>query len=222
MTPVPAGTRAAPPGRSARCSLLPWLISVSVLFDAGTMMTGWAARSRPRGDTRGGVGGPDRGPECRVRAVADVLGAAPRGGQIAANARGAAAAAGGREGVKDTPDDLFSWTFTCAGRPRPAGSAVPVVPVVRLTAFGVPAGGLLNHDDGTSWWPGPQRWSIAVVAKGPGPRPELVPAGRELVPGHPGRIGPGGDRPARGPVTSAVEDLSVRGQAFSCSARARR
>jgi hypothetical protein len=42
--------------------------------------------------------------------------------------------------------------------------AVRVVPVVRLIAFRFPGPGLVNHDDGTSWWSGPRRWSIAVVA----------------------------------------------------------
>jgi hypothetical protein len=42
--------------------------------------------------------------------------------------------------------------------------AVRVVAVVCLIAFRLPGAVLLNHDDGTSWWSGPRRWSIAVVA----------------------------------------------------------
>jgi hypothetical protein len=42
--------------------------------------------------------------------------------------------------------------------------AVRVVPVVRLIAVRFAGAELVNHDDGTSWWSGPRRWSIAVVA----------------------------------------------------------
>jgi hypothetical protein len=47
---------------------------------------------------------------------------------------------------------------------------VLVVLVVRLIAFRFPGAGLLNHDDGTSSWSGPRRWSIAVVTAAREPR----------------------------------------------------
>jgi hypothetical protein len=56
---------------------------------------------------------------------------------------------------------------------------VRLVPVVRLIAFRLPRGALLNHDDGTSWWSQPRRWSIAVVGGGPGTTRELAPVVRE-------------------------------------------
>jgi hypothetical protein len=56
---------------------------------------------------------------------------------------------------------------------------VRVVPVVRLIAFRFPGAGLVNHDDGTSWWSEPLQCSIVVVAAARDRARGLVPVVRE-------------------------------------------
>jgi hypothetical protein len=63
--------------------------------------------------------------------------------------------------AEDLADVRARQSFHVAGRDHltwvrlsavSAWIAVRVVPVVRLIVFRFPGPGLLNHDDGTSWW----------------------------------------------------------------------
>jgi hypothetical protein len=60
------------------------------------------------------------------------------------------------------PWDVYEWHGWATLRKSPASldavgawGAVRVVAVVGLIAVRFPGPGLLNHDDGTSWWSGP-------------------------------------------------------------------